>query len=255
MEDNHILKALLETLFSSKELKSWTCHDNQNGSTVTLRFVDLSAATRGSQSEPKTTTYRQKSRKQIARDKERLENFNTRVKTRSQTEIEVRRQGDESAEQLEESNLSPASSVFSIPSQSSVLDIPGISPALNQASGYSRSISPQSSTVQSLETFLQDDIPACDKIPKKLKLRDSADRVDSELFYEHISKRSDIEYDNIKCHQCPAFMRSISIEGGLYRLMYCEQCDVYICTRCRPPPDTGTLTHSSSCDSAIYFVT
>ena len=264
MDDNHILKELLESLFSNKDLKSWTCHDNNNGSTVTLRFVDASAATRGNQSVAKTTTYRQKSPKQIARDKDRRENFHNRVNTRSRTETEMRRHGDDSDELTGECNMSSASSICSIPSQSSEVEVTVSSPTLNSTTANSKSppvTLPESAPVVEIPDIFEkhSDIPDLgengDKTTQKLKLRASADGVDSELFYEHISNRSEIEYDNIKCNHCPIFMRSVAIEAGWYRLMYCEQCDGYICTRCRPPPNTGTMTHSSSCSSTIYFIT
>ena len=89
----------------------------------------------------------------------------------------------------------------------------------------------------------------------KLILRDQADGVDSELFYEHLSKRTYIKYDDIKCHNCPIFLRSIGIEAGISRLMYCGRCNVYICTGCRPPGGTKSMTHSSTCDSPIHLIT
>ena len=71
MENYTTLKQLLETLFDQKDLKSWTVHDNTLGTICTLRFADVSTAS-ATRATPVSKTFKQKSKYQVQRDKERL---------------------------------------------------------------------------------------------------------------------------------------------------------------------------------------
>ena len=257
MEDYSTLKQLLESLFDEKDLKSWTVHNNQVGTVFTLRFVNMSIATRENPPAPKTATFKQKSQYQMKRDRERLETFNNRAKTRSQanTPIENARHGDNSDNDTalpSEYNLSPVS-VTSFGSNWSSLADPPHSNVESPIEDLSRL---SSITVDLPDPVVSDNQHITVETPEQtLTLRDSADGVDSGLFYEHISKRSQIKYNDIKCHDCPKYIRSVGIEAGFMRLLYCARCDMYTCTRCRPPSETETLTHSSTCNSSVDFIT
>ena len=254
MEDYSTLKQLLESLFDEKDLKSWTVHDNQAGTVCTLRFVNVSNATRETLPAPKTATFKQKSKYQVKRDRERLESFNNRANTRSQSiePIENVRHGDDVTVLISEPNLSPVS-VTSFGAN--------WSPSADQFHSDAESPTDNLSQMSSITVDLPDpDVSDIQQITAEqseqtLTLRDSADGVDSGLFYEHISKRSQIQYNDIKCHDCPMYIRSVGIEAGHLRLLYCVRCDMYTCTRCRPPSETETLTHSSTCNSSVDFIT
>ena len=96
MEEHSTLRQLLESLYATKDRKSWTIHENEVGTVCTIRFIDTaSAATRENHELPKkTTTFKPKSQYQVKRDRVRMENFNSRVKTRSETAAENKRHGD-----------------------------------------------------------------------------------------------------------------------------------------------------------------
>ena len=228
-------------------------------SIVTLRCV---TATRGNHSPVRTTTFKQKSQSQIKRDRERLEHFQNRAKTRSHTEIENQRHSDSGAENFSESNLSPVTSICSSGSPQT------FSPPIAEISSSSESIPSEVGIeippLSDVERYVVVPAPSVSDGPDtslnsctkpKIALSERADGVDSGLFYKHISNRSAIEYDDIKCSDCAMFIRSIAVVTGYDRLMYCENCDMYTCTKCRPPSKCENMTHSSKCNSLICFIT
>ena len=78
MEGHIVLKKLLDDLCDTKELKSWTVHQNNNSTVCTLRFHEAAAIldlSDNSNSQQKTIAYKRKSTSQINRDKSRLDKF------------------------------------------------------------------------------------------------------------------------------------------------------------------------------------
>ena len=58
-------------------VKSWTIHDKQFGSNVTIRFVESIPATRENPASPQSHKYKQKSEYQVKRDRDRMAHYNT----------------------------------------------------------------------------------------------------------------------------------------------------------------------------------
>ena len=113
MDKYNTVKHILDTLCDQKDIKSWTIHENKFGTVCTIRLVDTDTVTRGNTPTPKTTTFKQKSRYQVQRDKDRMDSFNNRANTRSQTVVESNRDGDNSTNIMCESNQSRISSFCS----------------------------------------------------------------------------------------------------------------------------------------------
>ena len=132
--DHRTLKYLLDTLFSTLQLKSWSIYENNLRTTVcNLRFSE-SAEDRGTnKTAAKNISYKKKSQAQIKRDRRRSELFH-RPKTRSQTnednstlEIENERLPDISTDSLSyttlvhevelPTNLNPEDSPFHVSPQ------------------------------------------------------------------------------------------------------------------------------------------
>ena len=83
MEEHKVLKGMMDLLFGSMNLNSWTISENKSGYTVcVLRFKDCD-----NKSEIASTPvhYKRKSTSQQQRDKCRIQNFN-RIRTRSQVQ-------------------------------------------------------------------------------------------------------------------------------------------------------------------------
>ena len=100
------------------------------------------------------------------------------------------------------------------------------------------------------------------------ELPKSAEGVDSDLFYAHLAKYPNIIYKDIQCNEsgCGMNMKSCGIEYGIYRFIFCELCEQYICSRCRFPGRhvsslnsnsdiNESFNHSSTCGNPSYFVT
>ena len=217
----------------------------------------------------------------MQRDRERLQNFNNRVKTRSQeASTENIRHGDTSTATM--SNFSPGTGVGTDWSPSTDILSSNFESPLAAFAQRSDVIPMSSTPSESTESLPSVDMPSVPDVldsfsalacadrksaepaadakvdpnsKPKLVLRKGADGVKSELLYEHISNHSHIEYDDIKCDNCPLFMRSIGIEVGMRRLLYCYRCDKYLCSTCRPPDTTENMTHSTTCNSPIFFIT
>ena len=114
MEAYSTVKLLLDTVFAYKDLKSWTLHENDIGTTCTLRFCDSDTNSSDCNETPKITTFKRKSSHQISRDKQRMDRFNiSRPMTRSQTiiekETEELRSGENNLQSLSTTALSPDS--------------------------------------------------------------------------------------------------------------------------------------------------
>ena len=104
-----------------------------------------------------------------------------------------------------------------------------------------------------------------DTAPKS-ELPESADGIDRELFYDHLSKFPNTEYKDIRCSagepKCTMYLKSCGIEYGISRMIFCDKCNIYICTQCRFPgrrinsSDTNEEPiHSSTCNNPAYSCT
>ena len=132
MDVNTTLKTTLESLFDRLGVKSWTLHENHLQTTCTIRFSHANPATRESYvCAPNTTSYKQKSQYQINRDRQRIHNFSTKRKTRSQTKnnnaTETERcgqDGSESMDKLDISNIDDFSSGSEVSDINSHLESP-----------------------------------------------------------------------------------------------------------------------------------
>ena len=91
------------------------------------------------------------------------------------------------------------------------------------------------------------------------------DGIDSELIYDHLSKHPETQVQNIRCSEseCAVTIKSVGVEIGIYRFLYCEQCDKYVCSKCRYPDHSSrpcgdsedTITHSEVCKYPEHFIT
>ena len=99
----------------------------------------------------------------------------------------------------------------------------------------------------------------------KIELPKSADGVNRKRFYDHVSKYQKTDIHSIRCSECPMIMKSLGIEAGLDRFIYCDKCDIYLCSKCRFPGRPACLigaafesdevfTHSSQCSNQAYLV-
>ena len=135
MDGHHTLKKLVDTLFGTLDLKSWTIFENSSGTTTcTLRFCDNKQTSDTNALETANPiSYKRKSQGQIKRDRQRMDTFK-KPNTRSQfknadthSEIENVRQSDRRAESLSDtalqspemvSHLNPDASPFQFTSDS-----------------------------------------------------------------------------------------------------------------------------------------
>ena len=253
MEDYKVLKSLLDLLFEECDLKSWTTHENKNGNTVTLRFASVKTATREttnpntrenceSAGETKVKTFKQKSAYQLKRDKKRMEEFHnerlSRSKTNSDTlHMELRR-GD--LDDSPQNNMCISPVTF----DSTVSD------------------TLESTQMSSIDESTPEDEPCLEN--KEIDLPKFDDGINSTLIYDHMSKHTGTQLHDIKCSEseCAVNLRSVGVQIGMFRLIYCEKCDMYICTKCRYPgaynrlsEDSEDLTHSTDCNYPACYVT
>ena len=274
MDGNKTLKMLLDNLFDTLGLKSWTLHENNSGTTVTLRFPAAREST-DSDISPSTTTYKRKSRYQTNRDRTRLESFNVRCKTRSQAKLEenapeTERRGDDPSESFNPPDLSPIRglSVASVDSVSSdLLESPIADGSWIMDDGVTTALA-ESACVQEVDhstRFNSENDSASADTKSELNFDDNIkaqDRSYDDIFYEHLSKHSDIDVDNIVCNEsdCPVRAKCVGVKIRYFRIIYCDKCNLYICSKCRFGPNSYKtdiepgFTHSSTCNNPSFFI-
>ena len=90
---------------------------------------------------------------------------------------------------------------------------------------------------------------------------DSDKRYDyDDVFYDHVARHANSNLDDIACTDCPVTARAIGIKIRYFRMIYCDKCNLYMCSKCRfgSPDETQTdqgFTHSSACDYPASFIT
>ena len=89
MDNHRTLKHLMDTLFGTLELKTWTIYENSSATVCTLRFCTTGQGgdTNGLET-PSKIAYKKKSHAQMKRDQQRARNFK-RPNTRSQTNMNI----------------------------------------------------------------------------------------------------------------------------------------------------------------------
>jgi len=300
MEDYKVLKQLLESMFEQNDLKSWTTHGFRDKCLLTLRFSAKVNNGSTNPTTRETVTFRKKSQYQISRDRQRLENFSNTRKTRSQTTAETEHVELKRGETLENncenssytpgmSRLDPMSEPFfpdSPPAISMVTPEPSQTPVkvtladmleggaaedAMDSPDIAMPDTPEGQTVtdeDSLEAESEDDESIngaqggkIDKPVIKLetKLQKTSYRAEFERFTSHISKYPNTVMKDIQCKECPVDLDSCI--NGYERLIYCEKCDMYICTKCRFPDRSSVrdpdeiITHSQSCNNPASYIT
>ena len=81
--NNKIVRDLLESYFSSMDVKSWTAHENAWGLNVTVRFSKGQNGELVADVDDSRKTFVKRSQKQMARSKDRLGHFRSNYNTRS----------------------------------------------------------------------------------------------------------------------------------------------------------------------------
>ena len=105
MEGHTVLKKLLDDLCGTKDLRSWTVHQNSNSTVCTVRFhepaaiLDSRDSSSDINSQQKTIAYKRKSVNQLNRDKSRINHFRRQNEQQNfgQT-VETRRCDNQSAD-------------------------------------------------------------------------------------------------------------------------------------------------------------
>ena len=251
MDGHKTLKHLMDTLFATMDLKSWTIYENSNGTVCNLRFCETSPErdTNG-QNSGNTVSFKRKSQGQIKRDQQRLQNFR-RPTTRSQINVDNSNQDIENERQGETVMNSLGSPVPSLevelPSalnpDASPFRVSGESPrtlsvgsATNDMAGVSiETVPAEHITMPSFGSSSEDiddsgDSCVEDTVPYKLP-----DAFENFKFREHLELQhiQPDECKDIVCHACKNnLIRLASKPKKDFGLMYCHNCYSYICKIC-----------------------
>ena len=284
MDVNTTLKTTLDSLFDRLNVKSWTLHENHLQTTCTIRFLTANSTTReNSVCAPNTISYKQKSEYQINRDRQRIKNFSTERKTRSQTKnnnaTETERCGQDisqSMDKLDTSNIDDFSSGSEVSDISSHLESPvtgkslvelPVADVLPECAKSGLSVvefpslitkHPDLESHEHLTSNISNNKPG--SVSKQSSSAD-LDRSYDDILYDHIAKRSGIRLADIVCNDCPVSLRTIGIKIGCFRMIYCEKCNLYICSSCRFGKGSlkyqtdQVFSHSSTCNNPASFVT
>ena len=228
MEGFDTLKQLLDSLFGQKELQSWTIHENGSGTRVTLRFCDSSGASGGAEN---SRTFKTKSDYQLDRDKQRMERFlDTKRKTRSQTNqdiIENVRSEDSENDFNLLSNTALSAQCSDLDSSACSFRLDADTPGVNP----DHTVSTMECTPLSMEPII--DLPSLDSVENTdsrdqpcIQNKELADTFKNDMFYEHLTNRSEISFRDIKCHNCRSTVPRHCINMGVrwrgIRMLYCE---------------------------------
>ena len=275
MEKYQTVKLLLDALFGTKDLTSWTLHENGRGSICTLRFGDTISC--DSDTPMTANTFKRKSKSQIDRDRKRMNNFNhnLRPNTRSATHAEDARSGDSDSISHSATGFDYVSAVDSDsdPDPGDSFQLDGHSPSMPSRPEHSSISTPTraDSKCRESEPILPVTPPDID-IPTGVILDSERGgntkraitfpraaelfTADENLILTHLSDNPECTFRRIECDKCSINIRMVGVRPGQIRLSYCEMCKLYFCSnRTRPPYCTGYEEHKSLCQHPLLFIT
>ena len=154
MEEYKVLKQMLDTLFGSLDLNSWSIFENKNGiTTCTLRFKTTKDSDTKPKCESSPVRFKRKSASQQQRDRKRMDTF-IRPFTRSQVKpadenVEIIRDDQDHGAISDTIPISPESVSHSTPSTPERLNV--CSPPLRVQSSVSPPISDTSTGIPTLD--------------------------------------------------------------------------------------------------------
>ena len=272
MEGYKTLKQLMDTLFDTMDLTSYTIHEGKLGTTCTLRFRENGGDTKVD-TQTKSGTFKKKNLSQIKRDKERLERYN-RPQTRSQGDlnsVEVARHNDsgDSHVTFSDTDLSSTAEPCSdLGLQASPCRVDcSISP--DTVHVQSTEV-PSDLCMENVSNPISVDMPAIDSpdaTPMATEQSTSntdtmqnwgyccrlPDALESDLLREHLANRylenrPRISWAAIHCYDCLINADKLAVTKKK-RMAYCATCKIYFCENCLE------LKSICFCNSEPSFVT